>query len=538
MVRYSLYSPAYITISTMFTSHFPRRLRRTFNRWAQVFTLSLVVGIGGAFLIADAVYAQEDDYEEWRNEQQEEYEEYLSEQDEAFLEFLDEQWKDVDVGPQEASPIDNKPSDIPRVGGTSGQSSPSDVSGGLPDQQVSEAPEPAPSDPAGSREAAPREEAQEAEEAEMAQASFSFFGAEASVPYRPGLVPRFEGDPGEESIRDFWKTLAQEDYSPTLDALQEKRRTLDLSDWGYYVYVRDLAETLYRDAGRSQASDAASLWSWFVMMKSGYAVRVGFRDDGIFLLLPVEEQIFNRPQMHIDGQRYYLMVDEGAGGSLRTYEGQHEEASGVLQLDERLLPGVAGDTQGRTASFSYNDERYEVAFEYNEAVLEYLSVYPNVELSVLFGAGVSSAAETSLREAFRPHLEGQSPRDALNILLRFSQFVTNYQTDQENFGEERFLFAEETLAAKASDCEDRAVLFAYLVRELLDREVVGLQWPQHVATAVKVGDGFEPDSDDRTLTVDGATYVMADPTYIGSSVGMEMPFIEGEEPDIVRFAQQ
>lgn len=527
----------------MYTLRLITRLQCIIDRWTQVVTLSLVVGIGGAFLVTGAVHAQEDGYEQWRNEQEQEYDEYLSEQDQAFLKFLDDQWKDVDVGPRQATPIDNKPSDIPRTGDASTQSFSSDVSGGLPDQGVSDqrvgqAPEPGPSDPAGSMEAAPGQETQGAGNVEMSQASFSFFGADASVPYRPSLVPAFEGDPGEESIRDFWKTLAEEDYSPTLEALQEKRRALDLSDWGYYVYVRDLAESLYRDAGRSQASDAASLWTWFVMMKSGYAARVGFRDNGLFLLLPVEEQIFNRPQMHIEGQRYYLMVDDGAGGSLRTYEGQHEDASGALHLDEGLLPAVAGETQRRTASFSYDDERYEVEFEYNEAVLEYLSVYPNVELSVLFGAGVSSAAETSLREAFRSHLDGQSPRDALNILLRFSQFITDYQTDQENFGEERFLFAEETLAANASDCEDRAVLFAYLVRELLDREVVGLQWPQHVATAVKVGDGFEAESDDRTLTVDGATYVMADPTYIGSSVGMEMPFVEGEEPDIIRFTQR
>lgn len=532
-----------LIISTMFTLHLTTQLQRIVIRWIQFVTLSLVIGIGSAVLIADAVHAQEDDYEEWRNEQQQKYEEYLSEQDQAFLEFLDEQWKDVDVGPREATPIDNKPSDIPQTGGASAQSSRSDVSGGLPDQgrldqQVGEAPEQGPSDPAGSTGQAPRQEPQGAGNAELSQASFSFFGVDASVPYRPGLVPAFEGNPGEESIRDFWKTLAEGDYSPTLEALQEKRRELDLSDWGYYVYVRDLAESLYRDAGRSRASDAASLWTWFVMMKSGYAVRVGFRDDGLFLLLPVEEQIFNRPQMHVDGQRYYLMVEDDAGGSLRTYEGQHEDASGALHLDEGLLPAVAGETQRRAASFSYDDERYEVEFEYNEAVLEYLSVYPNVELSVLFGAGVSSAAEMSLKEAFRSHLDGQSPRDALNILLRFSQFITEYQTDQENFGEERFLFAEETLAANASDCEDRAVLFSYLVRELLDREVVGLQWPQHVATAVKVGDGFEGQSDDRTLTVDGATYVMADPTYIGSSVGMEMPFVEGEEPDIIRFAQR
>jgi hypothetical protein len=125
----------------------------------------------------------------------------------------------------------------------------------------------------------------------------------------------------------------------------------------------------------------------------------------------------------------------------------------------------------------------------------------------------------------------------LTFLLRFVQFATEYKRDREHFGEERFLFPEESLAAAASDCEDRAVLFAYLVRTLMERQVVGLQWPGHVATAVKIGTGLEAAPDDWTVSVGGATYIMADPTFIGSSPGMEMPFVEGKEPDILSFRQ-
>ena len=66
---------------------------------------------------------------------------------------------------------------------------------------------------------------------------------------------------------------------------------------------------------------------------------------------------------------------------------------------------------------------------------------------------------------------------------------------------------------------------------------MGLEWPAHIATAVRVGEGLEAASEDRTLTVDGATYIMADPTYIGSSLGMEMPLVENKDPDIIQFAQ-
>jgi hypothetical protein len=331
--------------------------------------------------------------------------------------------------------------------------------------------------------------------------------------------------------------MAEQDYASTLEAVQQQRTDLGLSDWGYYMYLRDLGDRFYEENGGTGSENAATLWTWFMMMKSGYAARVGYRGGNVFLMLPVNGQIYNRPQLYLDDQKYYLMVEDGGGGSLRTYKGQHGEARQILTLNETTLPRLEGTTKSDTASFSHGDERFNLAYEYNTAVLDYLRGYPNVELSVLFGAGASSAAQSSLVDAIRPHVRDRSPRDALNFLLSFAQFATKYERDRENFGEERFLFPEESLAARASDCEDRAVLFAYLVRTVLDRELVGLEWPSHVATAVRVGDGLEAASEDRTLTVEGTTYVMADPTYIGSTLGMEMPFVEGEEPDVIQFGQ-
>jgi hypothetical protein len=509
-----------------------------------------VLAWGGAQ--APAAHAQKD-YEEWRKEQRQKYQQYLDRQDKAFLKFLKRQWTSVEVEAQTGSPIDDKPAEIPTAGGEGGEQAPADAAAQLGDDPAAPSRQSEPDQPGDRTEAtrespAPREPSpqpqapspdrapQGAAEGTASTAALTFFGVQTTVPYSPSLAPAVEGAPGKETIRSYWRTMAKQDYKPTLEAVQARRDDLGLGDWGYYVYLRDLGTRLYEEKGAAgSGSNAATLWTWFMMMKSGYAVRVGYRGDNVFLLLPVDEQIYDRPQMYINDQRYYLMVEEGGGGSLRTYEGQHEEADQVLSIDEQVLPSLSGATKQRSASFSYDGERYNIEFAYDTAVLDYLRAYPNVELSVLFRSGVSSTAESSLRDALGPHLEGRSAREALTFLLRFVQFATTYKRDRENFGEERYLFPEESLAVSASDCEDRAVLFAYLARTLLDRRVVGLEWPSHIATAVRVGGGLEATSEDRALTVDGATYIMADPTYIGSSLGMEMPFVEGKAPDVITF---
>jgi len=322
--------------------------------------------------------------------------------------------------------------------------------------------------------------------------------------------------------------MGMRDQKKDLDVLQKQREKLGLSDWGYYLYLKDLGARLYGDA----SSNERVLWTWFMMMKSGYAARVGYRRSEVVLMLPVDQKIFGWPQMHIDGQRYYLMV-ESMNGPLRTYKEQHAEADGVLRLDEGSLPAFETTPERRTVAFTFQDKRHELEVAYNPAAVDYLQAYPNVDLNVLMSAGVSSTARTSLEKTLQPLVKGRAPRASLNLLLTFAQFATDYKRDQEHFGEERYLFPEESLATDYSDCEDRAVLLAYLVRTLLGREVVGLKWPRHVALAVRAGSGLESMNNDRTVTVDGATYIFADPTYIGSSLGMEMPIIEGQVPEII-----
>jgi len=528
-------------------SSFPKYVRF----WGGVLLVVLGWGLGGV----PSAHAQKE-YEEWREKQRQKYQQYLDRQDKVFLKFLKRQWKNVDVEPQMGSPIGDKPADIPTAA-DEGVEQRDEEAPPQPGEETTAPPEAPKADQPNAPE--PREAAREnptpADRAPQPQAQdplldrtqqggsagaastagFAFFGVQTTVPYSSSLVPSMEGGPGKEAIRLYWRTMAKQDYTSTLEAVQARRDEMGLSDWGYYVYLRDLGNRLYEKKGRSAGSNAATLWTWFMMMKSGYAVRVGYRENNVFLLLPVDAQIYDRPQMYLNDRRYYLMGDESGGGSLRTYEGQHEEADRSLSVDEQTLPDLRGTTKKRSASFSYDGERYNIEFAYDTAVLDYLRAYPNVELRVLFRSGVSSAAQSALKNALTPHLEERSAREALTFLLRFVQFATKYKRDRENFGEERYLFPEESLAVSASDCEDRAVLFAYLVRTLLDRRVVGLKWPSHIATAVKAGGGLEAAPEDRTLTVDGTTYIMADPTYIGSSLGMEMPFVEGKAPEIISF---
>jgi hypothetical protein len=122
-------------------------------------------------------------------------------------------------------------------------------------------------------------------------------------------------------------------------------------------------------------------------------------------------------------------------------------------------------------------------------------------------------------------------QQAVNFLLRFVQTSLKYETDEQQFGRENYLFPEETLFYPYSDCEDRAVLFAWLVESLLGLDVVGLDYPGHVAAAVKFNGHVAGDD----VSHRGARYVVADPTYINAVSGMTMPDFRHFTPKVISY---
>jgi hypothetical protein len=136
----------------------------------------------------------------------------------------------------------------------------------------------------------------------------------------------------------------------------------------------------------------------------------------------------------------------------------------------------------------------------------------------------------SLYPVLRNQIVGKSEQDAANLLLNFVQFAFQYKIDEEQFGYERPLFADETFFYPFSDCEDRAILYSVLVRELLGLEVVLLHYPGHLATAVHFNEAVQGDY----LMIDGRKFLVCDPTYIGAPIGITMEEYKQTQAKVVR----
>ncbi len=115
-------------------------------------------------------------------------------------------------------------------------------------------------------------------------------------------------------------------------------------------------------------------------------------------------------------------------------------------------------------------------------------------------------------------------------ILNWVQTAFQYEYDDKVWGHDRAFFAEETLYYPYCDCEDRAILFTRLVRDLLGLKCILVYYPGHLASAVCLKQQVNGDY----ISLDGDVYTICDPTYIGAPVGITMPEMDNRSAKVIK----
>jgi hypothetical protein len=328
----------------------------------------------------------------------------------------------------------------------------------------------------------------------------------------------------EADVADAWRVLSEAKYGPVVAACLKIRDSYQLPDWGYLHFLEAMANSFL--PGKA---NEARLFEMFILSQSGYQVRIARSNGQLYLLVPSSGNIYEYTYLTIESRNYYVIDKSSSRGSFFVYERDFPHAQPFTwQMSE--LPQLVGEGKVRTLQGKRFPE-VGATVEISKNLTEFMNEYPrcNDWNSYAF-ASLSRQAKDGLYPTLRQAIDGKTKKEAVDILLDFVQTAFEYQTDQEQFGKERPLFGDETLYYPYCDCEDRSILFSILVRELVGLDVVLLNYPEHLATAVCFNENVEGDY----FVIDGKRYVVCDPTYIGSHVGEAMPGFKNTKATIIK----
>lgn len=356
---------------------------------------------------------------------------------------------------------------------------------------------------------------------------FSFYGMRLGA---PSCEPIAVKSAGHDDVAKAWEKYSKkEDMAAVVSSLQTLAVTYGLNDWFTFELVRTYS--------RKVVSDEASrvLLQHFILVNMGYDVRLASSDARLLLLVPFKQKVYSRSYIVLDRKKYYSFYEDSSAGT------QHgaiytcrlpQDVDKGRDLELVFSEGTFSIESGKKHQFSVSDGTITLTGTLDEGTMEALRHYPQMDVPFYAMSNIDADLRTSLLTQMRTQIQGFPEETAVGKLLHFVQHAFKYATDDEQHGYEKPYFVEENFYYPKNDCEDRAVLFAFFVHNLLGLDVHLVHFPGHECTAVN----FEKSSvTGYWFSMDGKNFYICDPTYIGASIGQCMPEYRQAKPTVERW---
>lgn len=453
------------------------------------------------------------DYEQYRQQVFQDYENFRQQINADYARFMEEAWKPFSAQPKEEMPWQPKPPQ-PTVAAPDARPTTNPVpfeGRPLPPKPIEEQPQPVEPIKVPIR---PFEKGE----------YVYFYGTPLLFHFDKSISKLHLNDVSEKSVSDIWLEMADPKYDNLIAECLQHRTEKDLCDWAYIMLTEMVAEKCC--GGHTNEAVALHM---YLLTQSGYQMRIGRADDRLCVLVGSDEKIYHYKYFMIDGVKYYNfdISLEDKPFCIFDHAFPNEKTMSLRMRQPKLAVEL---TEPRTiVSRRFPDVKATI--ELNKNLIDFYNGYPlSANWPYYSETSLSETLKECLYPVLRKAIEGKSQSEAANILINFVQTGFAYATDQEQFGYERPLFPDETFYYPFCDCEDRAILYSCLVRELLGMNAVLLNYPSHLATAVQ----FSEDVTGDYLNIEDVKYVICDPTYIGASIGMCMPDLKTVTPKVER----
>ncbi len=355
---------------------------------------------------------------------------------------------------------------------------------------------------------------------------FEYYGTECRVPLYEDMKFRLSSV-SENAVADMWEALSNDRFWTLAYACYDLRKRMSLCDWGYVRLVEKLSTTFF---GPDMPSEA-SLLQMYILTQSGYKVRMARKDDRLVLLLPSDNDIWQYPFLRVDNLKYFILNshnDDLHGYYLYNQEFPKEQ---MFSLDMGSAPILAEKYRDEHTFVSEKFPEAGVSVSVNSNLMDFYDDYPlSNDLNIYAAASLSKDVKSQIYPSLMAAINGKSEFESTEIILNFVQTAFEYKIDNEQFGYEKPFFADEIFNYPFCDCEDRSILFSVLIYDLLGLDVVLVNYPEHIATAVN----FTEDVHGAYFDLDGRHYTICDPTYIGAPVGDVMPQFVNSSANIIQ----
>lgn len=340
---------------------------------------------------------------------------------------------------------------------------------------------------------------------------FDFYGEPIHLPYNRIAFIDFTDMPSLSSIQSFYDKTNSLHYKELVRTLLEYKDKYKLDDWLYYQLIRKTAQQISPKADNYYRY---TLYKWLFLTSSGYDAILRISDDRLLFYIRSDENVYNIPSLMKDNKQY-VCLNYHDYGAIDFEKNRFSEipinipgSQNGFSYKVRQLPNFRpSEYLEKDIRFNYNQNNYYFRVKLNPQIKTLFANYPVVDYESYFNIPLSNETYQSLMPLLRKSVKGMTTRNGVDFLMKFTRYAFLFEPDSESFGNEKRLSPEQTLLYDKSDCEDRAALFFYLVREIYNLPMIVLAYPKHVTIAIKFDKPVG-----TPIVYNGSKYSLCEPT--------------------------
>lgn len=342
--------------------------------------------------------------------------------------------------------------------------------------------------------------------------AFQFYNKTFNIPVDSSLYVKFDKELSEKNISDFYIKLTKAKTSTIINLLLDYKTEHHLNDWFYYQLIR---KTVQQISPKEDNYEQYTLYKWFFLAKSGYDTRlaIGGTDQLLFYVWS-DEDVSDIPFFKSDQKQFVCLnfhdykearylTDKLTPINIYIAEAKNTFSYKVTQIPD-FSPQ---DYRDKLITFNFHQKSYSFNVKLSDDVETIFKNYPIVDFESYFNIPLSKETYSSLIPLLKKNVKKMSQTKGVDYLMRFTRNAFLYEPDEDNFGKEKRLSPEQTLFSDYSDCDDRAALFFYLVKEIYNLPMIALLYPTHITMAVNF---TKPVG--KPIAYKGVNYYVCEPT--------------------------
>jgi len=341
--------------------------------------------------------------------------------------------------------------------------------------------------------------------------SFDFYDGTFNFSIDSSIVFQTSQKATASETAKFYSYVSAGHYAPLIAALKKYQEKYSLNDWIYYQLIRRTAEEI---SPKANNYFLYTLYKWFLLSKCGYDARLAVGNDQVIFYVRNDEDISDIPFFMIEDKKFVCLNYHDYGKLFKqadTYKPVKiliPEAKNSFSYKVTRMPDFKPENyQEKDIQFSYHQKVHHFKLKVNEDVQTIFKNYPIVDFESYFNIPLSRETYSSLIPTLKENLKHMDQKKGVDYLMRFTRYGFLYEDDSENFGKEKRFSPEQTLLSTYSDCDDRAALFFYLVKEIYNLPMVALLYPKHLTIAVQFDKPIG-----EAVTYKGKKYSYCEPT--------------------------